>query len=159
MCQKLGMILRPQRENPCLFRQGSLLARYKHELLDPDLRRELELAFRHPSETDHANSKQNPLKRAGFRDDAPDFGSSFSKKPGAPSAKEGTAVKCRKAMVNHGVGPKICGDFNSTLPTDTVCLGTYRPVDDAVRKYRSSFVLDVYGAVAERACYRRPGTI
>ena len=35
-----------QRGKPRLFRQGTLLARYKQQLPDPDLRPELELAPR-----------------------------------------------------------------------------------------------------------------
>ena len=35
---------------------------------DPDLGPKLELASRHLNETEHAGSKQKPLKRARFRD-------------------------------------------------------------------------------------------
>ena len=53
-----------------MVRQGCLLA--NQTLLDPDLRSELELTSRHPSETEHAISKQPKLKqpkRAGFRNE------------------------------------------------------------------------------------------
>src|SRR5262249_45698087 len=40
----------------------------QHGNTDPDLDRELRFASRQLSETEHASSKQKPLKRAGFRD-------------------------------------------------------------------------------------------